>query len=65
MQGMSPESELLSKMHMANQMEIKAGQLAESKGTTEQFEISEHCWRGTIATLTNGSPILRSSKESS
>lgn len=35
MQGMSPESELLSKMHMANQMEIKAGQLAESKGTTE------------------------------
>ena len=34
MQGMSPESELLSKMHMANQMEIKAGQLAESKGTT-------------------------------
>src|SRR5438445_6651282 len=27
MQGMSPESELLSKMHMANQMEIKAGRL--------------------------------------
>ncbi len=35
MQGMSPESELLSKMHMANQMDIKAGQLAESKGTTQ------------------------------
>lgn len=34
-QAMSPESELLSKMHMANQMEIKAGQLAESKGTTQ------------------------------
>ena len=35
MQGMSPESELLSKMHMANQMEIKAGQLAQSKGATQ------------------------------
>ncbi|HVH85470.1 MAG TPA: DUF4142 domain-containing protein [Terriglobales bacterium] len=34
MKSMSAESELLSKMHMANQMEIKAGQLAESKGTT-------------------------------
>ncbi len=37
MQGTSPESELLSKMHMANQMEIKAGQLAESKGTTQEI----------------------------
>ncbi len=35
MQTMTPESELLSKMHMANQMEIKAGQLAESKGTAQ------------------------------
>lgn len=34
-QSMSPESELLSKMHTANQMQIKAGQLAESKGTTQ------------------------------
>lgn len=33
----SPESELLSKMHAANQMEIKAGHLAESKGTTAQI----------------------------
>ncbi len=31
---LGPEAELLSKMHMANQMEIKAGQLAEAKGTT-------------------------------
>jgi putative membrane protein len=33
-QSMSPESELLSKMHAANQIEIKAGDLAKAKGTT-------------------------------
>ncbi len=37
MQAMSPEAELLSKMHMANGMEIKAGELAQSKGSTIQI----------------------------